>query len=104
MVGAVTDDARPDAGAGQGLAVAPGKTQAQAPSSGGGSLRVLPEERSPEGAALADGPLRSRIVAVALRTRVRRRFLVDVGMLGAGVAAAGLYDGNVTRGGLPWAV
>ena len=51
-----------------------------------------------------DASLRTRIGAVASRTRVRRRFLVDVGMLGLGVAAAGLYDGNVTRGGFPWAV
>src|SRR4051794_27724789 len=48
---------------------------------------------------------RPRLAAAAeLRTRVRRRFLVDVGMLALGVAVAGLYDGNLTIEGAPWAV
>jgi exopolysaccharide biosynthesis polyprenyl glycosylphosphotransferase len=108
MVARVSDDARPDAGAGQGLAAAPGKTRAQAPPNGKRNLRVLTPKQVPEGgtgpAPDDDASLRTRIGAVASRTRVRRRFLVDVGMLGLGVAAAGLYDGNVTRGGFPWAV
>jgi exopolysaccharide biosynthesis polyprenyl glycosylphosphotransferase len=48
---------------------------------------------------------RSRFgAAVTLHTRVRRRFLVDVGMLAVGVAVAGLYDGSPNLDGLPWAV
>ena len=48
---------------------------------------------------------RSRLgAAMTLHTRVRRRFLVDVGMLALGVAVAGLYDGSPQLDGLPWAV
>jgi exopolysaccharide biosynthesis polyprenyl glycosylphosphotransferase len=99
-------DVRHDAGAGQGLAAAQDETQARPAANGGGSVRVLPPRNGSGEAAerLAELPLRSRIGAVALRTRIRRRFLVDVGMLAVGVGAAGLYDGNVTRTGLPWAV
>src|SRR3954469_11478720 len=48
---------------------------------------------------------RSRFgAAMTLPGGVRRRFLVDVGMLALGVAAAGLYDGSPKLDGLPWAV
>ena len=98
-------DVRPDAGASQGLAAAPEGSRDEAPPNGGGPIRVLPRpEVTGAGAERVPEPtLRTRLGAVAARTRVRRRFLVDVGMLSLGVAAAGLYDGNVTRGGLPWA-
>ncbi len=44
------------------------------------------------------------VAALAARARLRRRFLIDAGMLGVGVALAGLYDLRVTRAGLPWAL
>src|SRR4051794_1292087 len=48
---------------------------------------------------------RSRFgAAMTLHERVRRRFLVDVGVLAVGVAVAGLYDGSPNLDGLPWAV
>ena len=36
----------------------------------------------------------TRLTTLAARARIRRRFLVDVGMLALGVAVAGLYDGS----------
>ena len=46
----------------------------------------------------------TRLTTLAARARIRRRFLVDAGMLGLGAVIAGFYDLSITREGLPWAI
>ena len=46
----------------------------------------------------------TRLTTLAARARIRRRFLVDAGMLALGAVIAGLYDRSITSEGLPWAV
>lgn len=73
----------------------------------GGTAPVLAPDRPREQPVRpeAGGGMRSRIGEAAARahTHIRRRLIVDVGMLALGAVIAGVYDGNVSRGGLPWA-
>jgi exopolysaccharide biosynthesis polyprenyl glycosylphosphotransferase len=46
----------------------------------------------------------TRLTVLAARARIRRRFLVDAGMLGLGAVIAGFYDLSITSEGLPWAI
>jgi exopolysaccharide biosynthesis polyprenyl glycosylphosphotransferase len=45
-------------------------------------------------------PQRTPALLTAVHKRVRRRFLVDMAMLGAGVGIAGVIDGRIATGGL----
>jgi exopolysaccharide biosynthesis polyprenyl glycosylphosphotransferase len=65
-----------------------------------GSLRAAPP--APWTGRLA--PQHAPTLLAAVRERVRRRFLVDMASLTAGVAIAGLYDGQITTDGLWWAI
>ena len=98
-------DVRPDAAATRDRAAARDDAPNGAPPrrANGASLRPLrttPPAPWTERLAAQSAPT----LLAGVRKRVRRRFLVDIAMLAAGVAIAGLYDGQITTGGLWWAV
>ena len=99
-------DVRPDAAASRESATAQddAHTGAPAPPANGAPVRALLRSQALPHQAEGVAALRAPTLLDAVRTRVRRRFLVDISMLAAGVAAAGLYDGEIATGGLWWAV
>jgi exopolysaccharide biosynthesis polyprenyl glycosylphosphotransferase len=96
-------DVRPDAAATRARAAERDDVPAGAPTppANGASVRPLHASATPRAERLAAE--RAPTLLAAVRLRVRRRFLVDVTMLAAGVAVAGLYDGQIATGGLWWA-
>jgi exopolysaccharide biosynthesis polyprenyl glycosylphosphotransferase len=96
-------DVRPDAAATQRAARGEAPVEASRPHANGASFRPL---GSPSSGSLVERvtPQRTPALLAAVHKRVRRRFLVDITMLGAGVAIAGAIDGRIATGGLWWAV